>query len=100
VAGRTREIGIRVALGAAPRRVATSIFARGLALAVIGVAAGLAAALVFTRFLGSVLYGVRPADPFTFLAVTATLLLAAALACAIPALRATRVEPCLAIRQD
>jgi len=100
VARHSRELGIRVALGAAPRQVALSIFARGLAPAAIGVVLGLGSAFGLTRILATVLYGVRPTDPLTFIGVTAILMLIASVACAIPALRAARLEPTAALRLD
>jgi predicted permease len=98
VAQRTREIGVRMALGADPRRVRASVVGGALALAAAGMALGLAGALAGTRLLGSLLFGVGAADPLTYAAVGAILLATAALAGYLPARRATRVDPVSALR--
>jgi Acidobacterial duplicated orphan permease len=98
VAQRTREIGIRTALGAQKRDVLRLVGAQGLALVVSGIAFGVVAALLITRFLGSLLYQVRPADPITLLAVCTLFLLVGVLACWIPARRAALVDPMSALR--
>ena len=100
VARRTREIGIRIAMGADRRDVLFLVVFRGVALAAIGAALGLAAGIALNRFLGKLLYNVRPADPLTFVAVTSLLFLIAFLACYIPARRATRVDPMVALRYE
>ncbi|MCI0437074.1 MAG: ABC transporter permease [Gemmatimonadetes bacterium] len=100
VAQRTREIGIRLALGAAPAGVAAQFLAHGLALAGTGIGLGLAAAVATTRLLRAVLFGVAPTDGLTFIIVMTTLLLAVALACTIPALRAARLQPDRVLRQE
>jgi predicted permease len=98
VTRRTREIGIRMALGAERRDVLLNVISRGLALAIIGLVVGIVASFGFTRYLASILFNVRPGDPLT-LAVVATILLVVALAaCWIPAHRATRVDPVSAMR--
>jgi putative ABC transport system permease protein len=97
---RTREIGIRMALGAARQGVLWMVLRRGLALALSGVAAGLALTLASTPRLASLLYGVSPADPFTVTAAALFLLAVAALASLLPSLRATRVDPMVALRQE
>jgi predicted permease len=97
---RTHEIGIRMALGAHQADVLTMVARRGLALAVAGVAVGACAALAVTRFLSTLLYGVKPTDPLTFIAVSATLISVALLACYIPARRAARVDPMVALRWE
>jgi len=95
---RTREIGIRTALGAQRRDVLVLVLRQGLALVIVGVTLGTAAATCVTRLLESLLYGVRPTDPFTF-ALTAALLIAIGMvASLLPARRATRVEPMRALR--
>lgn len=98
VAARTREIGIRIALGANAADVLRDTLRRGLALALVGVALGAAAALGLARLTKSLLFGVSASDPSTYLGVTALLLAAALLACYLPARRATRIDPVAALR--
>ena len=100
VARRTREIGVRMALGAARRRVISMVLRDSLAPVVAGSAAGIAAALVATRLMRSMLYGVSPTDPTTFAVVTAVLLGVALVASAVPAMRAARVDPIVALREE
>jgi predicted lysophospholipase L1 biosynthesis ABC-type transport system permease subunit len=100
VAQRTREIGVRVALGASRSNIFGMIGGQGARLAGLGIAIGIAAALGVTRMMSSFLYEVRPADPATFAAVCVILLSVAALACYLPARRATRVDPLVALRHD
>lgn len=97
---RTREIGVRLALGAQRGDVLRMVVRRGLALALAGVVVGLAGALLLTRLMQGVLYGVTSTDPLTFAAVAAVLLVVATIASAIPALRATRVDPLVALRAE
>jgi predicted permease len=100
VAQRTREIGVRVALGAQPSDVMTMILRNGLGLAGAGVGLGLISALLLTRVMSSVLYGVTATDPMTFAAVPLLLLGVAALASWIPARRAMKVDPLVALRAE
>ena len=100
VAQRTRELGIRVALGASGGQVLALVMRRGLALTATGVLAGVLAALAATRLLASLLFGVGAADPLTFVVVSLTLLGVAALACWLPARRAARVDPVVALRAE
>ena len=100
VSRRTREIGIRVAIGAGRPAVLRMVLGSGLALAGVGIAAGLALAAVTTRLLGGLLHGVTPADPATFAVVTLGLVAVAALASALPAWRASRVDPVLALKSE
>lgn len=97
---RTRAIGVRIALGASGRRVLVMVIREGLTMSAIGVAIGVADALVLTRLLRSLLFGVTPADPLTFLGVVVALTLVAVLASVIPAYRASSIDPQLALRAD
>jgi predicted permease len=96
----TREIGIRVALGAPAGLVLRRVVRHGVTLAAVGITIGLAASLAVTRLLGAMLYDVKPGDPITLVAVTFLLMLVALAACYIPARRATRVDPLVALRHE
>jgi predicted permease len=100
VTQRTHEVGIRMALGAQPGSVLGMVVRQGLALTAVGLAAGTAAALAITRLVGGLLVGVQSADPATFAAATAFLIAVAALASYLPARRATRVDPMVALRWE
>lgn len=97
---RTHEIGIRIALGAQKRDIFRLVVWHGMILSVIGVAIGVAASLALTRFLTSLLYGVSSTDPATFTGVVLLLIGVALLACSIPARRAMRVDPMIALRHE
>jgi ABC-type antimicrobial peptide transport system permease subunit len=100
VASRTREFGVRASLGATPGNLSTMVLREGLVLACWGLALGLAAALGFTRFLKGQLYGVAAYDPGTLLVSLGVLLLVALAACYIPARRAMRADPMVALRYE
>ena len=97
---RTNEIGIRMALGAKPRDIQRVIIRRGAGLALLGIAIGAAGAFVLTKLLSSLLYAVKPSDPLTFTGVAVILVSTALLACYIPARRAMRVDPMVALRHE
>jgi predicted permease len=100
VSQRRREIGIRIALGAEPRTVTRLFVGHGLILAAIGVAIGLAGAIGVARLMTSLLFDVSPVDPVTYVLVSLTLFAATALACYVPAVRASRVDPIGALRAE
>ena len=100
VAQRTREFGVRLALGADPVEVSKLTLRRGLGVAALGLAAGVAGSFALSRFLKSLLYAVDAADPLSFVIAIALLLLVAALACWIPSRRAARIDPVTALRHE
>lgn len=100
VAGRTREIGVRMALGAEATRVRKMVVAQGARLLAVGVVVGVGGAIASTRVLGSLLFGVAPADPITFAAMSIAMVAVGLLACYLPAARASRVDPLVSLRGE
>jgi macrolide transport system ATP-binding/permease protein len=100
VAMRTRELGIRMALGAQKRHLIKLVMTQGILLSLVGVILGTGGAFAVTRSMASMLYNVRPNDPGTFVAVSGLLFLVALAACGVPALRAVRVDPLVALRSE
>ena len=97
---RTHEIGLRIALGAEPKRVVVLILRQGLVLTLIGIVIGLAGAFALTRLMSGLLFDIRATDPLTFGAIVLLLGLVSLVACYIPARRATRVDPLAALRYE
>jgi predicted lysophospholipase L1 biosynthesis ABC-type transport system permease subunit len=97
---RTRELGLRLALGAAPRGVLGLVVREGVALSAVGVIAGMVVFASIARFMRGLLFGVGPADPLTLVVVAGTLLAVACVASAVPAWRASRIDPLEALRAD
>jgi putative ABC transport system permease protein len=97
---RTQEIGIRIAMGASKSNILRMVFAQGASQLLIGLAVGVAASVAVTQVLGSLLIGVKPADPVTLVAVAIVLSAAGVLGCGIPARRATKVDPIVALRYE
>ena len=100
VAQRTSEIGLRMALGAQPRQVLGLVLKQGMLLATIGAAVGIVVALPVARMAGNLLYGVSATDPLTYVGITLLLMAVALLACYLPARRATRIDPLIALRVE
>jgi ABC-type antimicrobial peptide transport system permease subunit len=100
VTERQREIGIRMALGADRGNVLSLVLKQGLSTTVIGLVIGVVGALALTRLASSLLFEVKPSDPLTFGAVAGVITLVALLACVIPARRATKVDPMVALREE
>ena len=100
IAQRTNEIGIRMALGASPGKILRMILGQGLGPVIGGLFVGLASSCALMPLLQSLLFGVQPGDPLTFGAISASLLGVGTLACYLPALRATRIEPSIALRYE
>jgi len=100
VSQRSRELGVRLALGAQPSAVFRMVLSHGMRPVAAGAVAGLAAAFALTSAMRSLLFGVTPIDPAAYAVTVATLMGVAAVACALPALRATRVDPVVALRQE
>ena len=100
VGQRTQEIGVRMALGAQRSDVASMVLRQGARMALLGIVIGIAAALILTRFMQGMLFGITSTDPATFSVVSLTLAAIALLACYIPARQATRVDPMRALRYE
>ena len=97
---RTREIGVRSALGASPKQILALVLRQGMALAVGGVAIGCAGAVITSRALMTLLFAVSPLDPITYAGVIGMLLAVAAIACLIPARRAAAIDPAITLRAE
>jgi putative ABC transport system permease protein len=100
VSQRTRELGIRMSVGAERRDIFKLILGQGLAISIIGLLGGLVVALAVTRLMANLLYGVSANDPVTFIVIALLLLFVTLLACYFPARRATKVDPMIALRVD
>ena len=100
VAQRTNELGIRLALGASQFDVFRLVLSAGLKMALVGIASGIVISFAVTRFLSSLLFGVRPTDFVTFGALSLLLIVVSLLACYLPARRATKVDPLVALRYE
>jgi putative ABC transport system permease protein len=100
VSRQTREIGVRIALGANRPQVLRMVVGSGMGLVVVGLLLGTGAALALTRLIGTLLYGITPSDPLTYGAAVLTLASAALIACLMPALRAARIDPAVTLRNE
>jgi putative ABC transport system permease protein len=100
VSQRTQAIGIRLALGATPRDILRLVIGEGLVVTLVGIGIGVAGAIALTRYLQTLLFGVTPRDPVTFIAIAALLLITALAACYVPARRAMRLDPAVALREE
>jgi putative ABC transport system permease protein len=100
VSQRTREIGVRMALGAQTGNILRMVLAQGLKLSLVGIAIGFVAALALSRLIGAMLYGVRASDPMTYGGVILLLIMVALAACFIPARRAAKTDPMIALRAE
>jgi putative ABC transport system permease protein len=96
----TRELGIRIALGASPGNILSLVVRQGMALALTGVTIGLAAAFLLARLIRSLLFGVEATDPITFAGISLLLAIVTLLACYVPARRAARIDPLISLRCD
>jgi putative ABC transport system permease protein len=97
---RRREIGIRIAIGAEPRRVARDVVRQGLQMTVLGVVIGLGCAFALTRFMTSFIFGISPTDVYTFVLVPVLLAVISVIASYVPAIRAARIDPIEALREE
>ena len=100
VTQRRHEIGVRMALGARRLDVVRLVVRQGMGVALVGIVAGLAAALALTRVMSSLLYEIQPRDPETFVVVTAALAATALIACCVPAIKGAQVDPAVALRHE
>jgi ABC-type antimicrobial peptide transport system permease subunit len=100
VAGRRREIGVRMALGASPAQILSSVVVQAAAVTGFGIAAGLAGAMALARFMATLVFGIDSRDPLTFAIVPFVLALVAAVAAILPARRAATIDPMRALRED
>ena len=100
VSRRTHEIGLRMALGARGQEVLGRVMREGLGLALLGIGSGLAVSLLFGRVFESLVFGIEPTDPLTYLSVAGVLLASVAVASLLPAMRASRISPVRALREE